>query len=228
MSAQAGWYPDPSGNADKLRFWDGNQWTSEFMDAAAVSQVTSQTQAQTQAASQSVSASTQVQSEVSAQPAQTTSQQGGVQTNGQSGYASAQQVAQQSQQSQQSQQPVAQQPQSSYQSQPYQQPAQTYQQPNYSTPVPTATTTYAVSGTDTTLRLIAFVFNILTIVSFVGIGIASFGIGLIPLAWIIPMTVMSWQVYQGTRANTVALGVCTLIFANLVSGILLLCSTKER
>ncbi|WP_417331591.1 DUF2510 domain-containing protein [Gordonibacter urolithinfaciens] len=27
---QAGWYPDPSGNATRLRYWDGMQWTNDF------------------------------------------------------------------------------------------------------------------------------------------------------------------------------------------------------
>ncbi len=31
---QAGWYPDPSGDASKLRYWDGTQWTNDFTDAA--------------------------------------------------------------------------------------------------------------------------------------------------------------------------------------------------
>jgi len=30
---QAGWYPDPSGDASKLRYWDGMQWTGNFSDA---------------------------------------------------------------------------------------------------------------------------------------------------------------------------------------------------
>jgi len=29
---QAGWYPDPTGNASKLRYWDGMQWTNNFTD----------------------------------------------------------------------------------------------------------------------------------------------------------------------------------------------------
>ncbi|MDR3136357.1 MAG: DUF2510 domain-containing protein [Coriobacteriales bacterium] len=31
---QAGWYPDPSGDTSKLRYWDGSQWTDQFADAA--------------------------------------------------------------------------------------------------------------------------------------------------------------------------------------------------
>ena len=46
-------------------------------------------------------------------------------------------------------------------------------------------------------------------------------------AWMIPMTVISWGIYKGTRANTVAFGVCTLIFVDLISGILLLISHKD-
>ena len=47
-------------------------------------------------------------------------------------------------------------------------------------------------------------------------------------AWMIPMSVISWGIYKGTKANTVAFGVCTLIFCSLVAGILLLCSNKDR
>jgi len=32
---QAGWYPDPSGDASKLRYWDGMKWTNDFTDAGA-------------------------------------------------------------------------------------------------------------------------------------------------------------------------------------------------
>ena len=28
----AGWYPDPSGNASKFRYWDGAQWTDQLQD----------------------------------------------------------------------------------------------------------------------------------------------------------------------------------------------------
>lgn len=76
-----------------------------------------------------------------------------------------------------------------------------------------------LSDTDKTLRLIAFIFNCMSLAGFCWL--------LIPLAWMIPMTVVSWGIYKGTRKNTVAFGVCTLIFLNLVGGILLLCSTKD-
>ena len=77
-----------------------------------------------------------------------------------------------------------------------------------------------LSSTDKTLRLIAFIFNCLSL--------AGFFILIIPLLWMIPMTVISWGIYKGKRPNTVAFGVCTLIFLNFVSGILLLCSTKDE
>lgn len=183
MSAQAGWYPDPSGNAAKLRFWDGNQWTNDFMDAAAVPPSNTQAGMQSQFG----------QSAQLPQPAGQQSAQTGYQQGYQPGQA-------------------------------YQQPQSTYQQPSYGA---SYTTTYALSSTDSTLRLIAFVFNVLTLCSVTVSGLVTFGIGLIPLAWVIPMTVVCWKVYKGERPNTVAFGVCTLLFVNLVSGILLLCSSKE-
>lgn len=80
--------------------------------------------------------------------------------------------------------------------------------------------TYDLSSDDKTLRLIAFIFAIISTV--------SAGVFILPLCWMIPMTVYCWKLYKGTRANTVAFGVCTLIFLSVVSGILLLVSTKEE
>ncbi len=77
-----------------------------------------------------------------------------------------------------------------------------------------------LTDTDKTLRMVAFVFNCLSLAGFCWL--------IIPLAWMIPMTVISWGIYKGTRRNTVAFGVCTLIFLNLVGGILLLCSSKDE
>ena len=73
---------------------------------------------------------------------------------------------------------------------------------------------------DRNLRLVAFIFCILSLVGSCWL--------IIPLAWMIPMSVISWGIYKGTKANTVAFGVCTLIFCSLVAGILLLCSNKDR
>lgn len=115
------------------------------------------------------------------------------------------------------------------QQQPYQQPYQaTYEQPQpayqqvYAQPVAPAAPTALCPMTDTdrNLRLVAFIFCILSLVGSCWL--------IIPLAWMIPMSVISWGIYKGTKANTVAFGVCTLIFCSLVAGILLLCSNKDR
>ena len=115
------------------------------------------------------------------------------------------------------------------QQQPYQQPYQaTYEQPQpayqqvYAQPVAPAapTTLYPMTDTDRNLRLVAFIFCILSLVGSCWL--------IIPLAWMIHMSVISWGIYKGTKANTVAFGVCTLIFCSLVAGILLLCSNKDR
>ncbi|WP_236034362.1 DUF2510 domain-containing protein [Bifidobacterium saguinibicoloris] len=136
MSAvQPGWYPDPSGNASQLRYWDGNQWTANTAPAQG------------------------------AAPAQ-------------AGYAQAA-------------------------------PATTI--------APGAT--YAMSSSDKTLRMVAFIFNLLSVLATCWL--------LIPLAWGIPMTLRSWGIYKGTKPNTVAFGVCDLIFLNIIGGVLLLISQKD-
>ena len=101
----------------------------------------------------------------------------------------------------------------------YQPPAyqQAYQQPV--APMQPAPV-YPMTDTDRNLRLVAFIFCILSLV--------GSAILIIPLAWMIPMCVISWGIYKGTKANTVAFDVCTLIFCSLVAGILLLCSNKDR
>lgn len=63
-----------------------------------------------------------------------------------------------------------------------------------------------MTNSDRNLRLAAFILNIISMV--------ALGWTLLPLAWMIPMTVMSWGIYKGMRANTVAFGVCNLLFVN--------------
>ena len=98
-----------------------------------------------------------------------------------------------------------------------------YQQPYASQPQPqpayTAATTYPMTSQDETLRLINFILCILSCV--------TFGWAIFPLAWMIPMTVHSYGIYKGTKPNTTAFGVCTLIFVNVIGGILLLVSNKD-
>lgn len=76
-----------------------------------------------------------------------------------------------------------------------------------------------MTSQDQTLRLIAFILNVISCVAFCWL--------VVPLAWLIPMTVHTWGIYKGNKANTVAFGVCTLLFANLIGGILLLVSKKD-
>lgn len=103
----------------------------------------------------------------------------------------------------------------------YEQPQVSYQQV-YAQPVAPAAPAqlYPMTDTDRNLRLVAFIFCILSLVGSCWL--------IIPLAWMIPMSVISWGIYKGTKANTIAFDVCTLIFCSLVSGILLLCSNKDR
>ncbi|WP_241520115.1 DUF2510 domain-containing protein [Bifidobacterium catulorum] len=116
---QAGWYPDPSGDPTRIRWWDGMQWTQDVRPA----------------------------------------------------------------------------------------------RPAYGPGV------YAMTDSDRTLRLIAFV---LMLISTVGVGWL-----IVPLAWMIPMTIHTWGIYKGTKANTVVFGVCALVFCSLIGGILLLVSNKD-
>ena len=67
---------------------------------------------------------------------------------------------------------------------------------------------YPMTNGDRNLRLAAFILNIISMV--------ALGWTLLPLAWMSPMTVMSWGIYKGTRANTVAFGVCNLLFMNAI------------
>lgn len=115
--------------------------------------------------------------------------------------------------------------QGAYQQQPYQasyeQPQPAYQQVYAQPMAPAAPAAlYPMTDTDRNLRLVAFIFCILSLVGSCWL--------IIPLAWMIPMSVISWGIYKGTKANTVAFDVCTLIFCSLVAGILLLCSNKDR
>lgn len=174
-SQAAGWYPDPSGDATKIRYWDGAAWTADF--AAAPGQTVA-----TPGFAAEATPGVSVQSE---QP-----QFAGVNTSasyspdGQAGYGSV----------------YAEYGDASY--------------PYGAEPV------YAQNDNKQTLRMVAFIFNIISLV--------TIGWAILPLAWMIPMTIMSWNIYKGKRPNTVAFGVCTLLFVSLVGGILLLVSGEDR
>ncbi|HEX7483697.1 MAG TPA: hypothetical protein VF281_00950 [Candidatus Saccharimonadales bacterium] len=83
----------------------------------------------------------------------------------------------------------------------------------------TPTVTPAPADSDKNIRLAAYIFNLVCTI--------LVGWTLIPLAWMIPMTVISYGIYKGTKKNTVAFGVCTLLFVSLVGGILLLVAKKD-
>ncbi len=174
----AGWYPDPAGDATKLRYWDGTKWTDSLMDAAAATQPP-QPESAYNAAYQ--------------QPADPAAQQTYAPPAGDSAVP-----------------PVP----------PTQQPQPDYAQAQYPVYAGYADAPlYYVSPQDSTLRLVAFILALLSTV--------TAGFAIIPLAWMIPMTVMTWGIYKGKRPNTVAFDVCSLIFLNVVGGILLLVSNKD-
>ena len=79
---------------------------------------------------------------------------------------------------------------------------------------------YYMDENKRTLRMVAFIFNLISLITVCWL--------IIPLAWMIPMTVYSWGIYKGTKPNTTVFGVCTLIFLSLVGGILLLVSGEDR
>lgn len=174
----AGWYPDPSGDPTKLRWWDGNQWTNDYA-AAQTNQPQTQA-APTNAAGQGNFAQSQVDPNQAYQANQASQvNQVSQVSQGDAQYAQAQYVAEQ----------------------------QTYGP-------------MQISSSDRTLRLVAFIFMLISTIGTCWL--------ILPLAWMIPMSVHCWGLYKGTKANSVAFGVCTLLFVSLVGGILLLCSKKER
>lgn len=53
------------------------------------------------------------------------------------------------------------------------------------------------------------------------------GVGLIPLCWMVPMTVSVWKKHNNYEKIGVGLKICTLLFVNLIAGILLLCRDES-
>lgn len=99
-------------------------------------------------------------------------------------------------------------------------PAQAFSYQNAYQQQVTPEAAYSMTSTDEALRLANFVLCVISCV----LGAAA----IIPLAWTIPMTVHSWGIYKGKQPNTIAFGVCTLIFVNLIGGVLLLVSNKDK
>jgi hypothetical protein len=57
--------------------------------------------------------------------------------------------------------------------------------------------------------------------------VATLGFGIVVAAWFIPMTIRIHKDARDTTKHT-ALGVCTLLFCNLISGILILVADSDR
>lgn len=69
---------------------------------------------------------------------------------------------------------------------------------------------------DGTMKLLVKIFMIL--------GCIAIGWTLIPLAWCIPMTVITFRKLDAGEKFSPGFKVCTLIFVSLVAGIIMLCS----
>lgn len=59
------------------------------------------------------------------------------------------------------------------------------------------------------------------------VAVGTFGIGLIAAFWVVPMTILIHKGAKGPYKHT-ALGVCTLLFINIISGILMLVDDSNR
>jgi len=57
--------------------------------------------------------------------------------------------------------------------------------------------------------------------------VATLGIGVIAAAWVVPMTIATKKAENDGRKHT-ALAICTLLFVNIVSGILMLVDESNR
>ena len=66
-----------------------------------------------------------------------------------------------------------------------------------------------------TLKLITKIFMV--------IGCVVSGIYLIPLCWTIPMTIHYFKSVKENRKVGIAFKICSLLFVNLIAGILMLC-----
>lgn len=75
-------------------------------------------------------------------------------------------------------------------------------------------------GSETTLQTVAKVFMIL--------GTIANGFALIPLAWCIPMTVSYFRKVKNGEPVSTGFKVCSLLFVNVVSGILMLCDSGNN
>ena len=99
-------------------------------------------------------------------------------------------------------------------------PATSYQ-PGFATP--TGGTAAPASGTRGMYTAAAVINWVLLAIAIV----ATFGIAIIAAAWVIPMTIQIHKGAKGPYKHT-ALAVCTLLFINIISGILMLVDDSNR
>jgi len=68
------------------------------------------------------------------------------------------------------------------------------------------------------------------VINWVTLGIViviTLGVGVIAAAWFVPMTILIHKGAKGPYKHT-GLGVCTLLFCNFISGILMLVDDSNR
>ena len=80
-------------------------------------------------------------------------------------------------------------------------------------------TQQAVQSESSTLRTVAKIFMVLGCIS-------TAWFFLIPLCWTVPMTVHYWRAVADNRPVGTGFKVCSLLFVNLIAGILMLCDNK--
>ena len=81
-------------------------------------------------------------------------------------------------------------------------------------------TTSNVKKESDTLGLVAKIFMILSTV--------ITGFYIIPLAWMLPMTIVLCNKLKNDKEITVGFAVCILLFCNTIAGILLLCRRENK
>lgn len=74
----------------------------------------------------------------------------------------------------------------------------------------------------------ACVFNWLSLAWICWLTLTTSWIYVIALAWMIPMCIHANRIRSGNAPNTIAFGVCTLIFVSFIGGILQLCAPKDE
>ena len=60
------------------------------------------------------------------------------------------------------------------------------------------------------------------------LGCVSLGWMIIPLAWCIPITVTIFKKLKNDEPISTGLKVCTLLFVNMIAGIILLCMDDQK